>query len=140
MATILLVAEQAHGHLKKATLNALTAAQRLAAKNGGQVQGIVVGAGAQQSAQELAAYGIPVHAVEAGFEQALAETHGAAVAEAAKKLGANDVVIAATAYGKDIAPRIAVRLSAGVAPDAPSGPFPHPVKRPVWARKPPATP
>src|SRR5436190_1118290 len=41
MATILLVAEQAHGHLKKATLNALTAAQQLAQKNGGQVQGIV---------------------------------------------------------------------------------------------------
>src|SRR6478736_5007182 len=107
MATILVVAEQAHGHLKKATLSALTAAQQLAAKNGGQVQAIVVGAGAQQSAQELAAYGAPVHVVEAGFEHALAETHGAAVADAAKKLGATDVVLAATAYGKDIAPRVA---------------------------------
>ena len=32
MATILLVAEQAHGHLKKATLSALAAAQQLAQK------------------------------------------------------------------------------------------------------------
>ena len=32
MATILVIAEQAHGKLKKATLSALTAAQQLAAK------------------------------------------------------------------------------------------------------------
>ena len=133
MATILLVAEQAHGHLKKATLNALTAAQQLASKSGGQVQGIVVGAGAQQSAQELAAYGIPVHAVEAGFEHALAETHGAAVAEAAKKLGAADVVIAATAYGKDIAPRVAARLGAGIASDVLSVVSANQFKRAMWA-------
>ncbi len=133
MATILLVAEQSHGHLKKATLNALAAAQQLAKASGGQVQGMVVGAGAQQSAQELAAYGIPVHAVEAGFEHALAETHGAAVAEAAKKLGATDVVVAATAYGKDIAPRVAARLSAGIASDVLAVVSANQFKRAMWA-------
>ena len=56
MATILLIAEQAHGHLKKATLSALTAAQQVAQKGGGQIQAVVIGAGAAQSAQELAAY------------------------------------------------------------------------------------
>ena len=105
MATILLIAEQAHGHLKKATLSALTAAQKLAEKNGGRIEGVVIGAGAGQSAQELAGYVPTVHAVEGGgFEHALAETHAAAAAEAAKKVGATDVVLAATAYGKDIAP------------------------------------
>jgi electron transfer flavoprotein alpha subunit len=133
MATILLVAEQAHGHLKKATLSALSAAQLLAKASGGQVQGMVVGAGAQQSAQELAAYGIPVHAVEAGFEQALAETHGAAVAEAAKKLGATHVVVAATAYGKDIAPRAAARLAAGIASDVLAVVSANQFKRAMWA-------
>src|SRR5438445_12834187 len=118
MATILLVAEQAHGHLKKATLNALTAAQQLAQKSGGQVQAVVVGQGVSGAAQELAAYGIPVHAVDgAAFEPGLAETHSAAVAAAAKKLGASDVVVAATAYGKDIAPRVAVTLGAWLASD-----------------------
>jgi electron transfer flavoprotein alpha subunit len=133
MGAILLVAEQAHGHLKKATLNALSAAQQLAKASGELVQGIVVGAGAQQSAQELAAYGITVHAVEAGFEHALAETHGAAVAEAAKKLGATDVVVAATAYGKDIAPRVAVRLSAGIASDVLAVVSANQFKRAMWA-------
>ena len=133
MATILLVAEQAKGQLKKATLQALTAAQQLARANGGQVHGLVVGAGAQQSAQELASYGIAVHAVEAGFEHALAETHGAAIAEAAKKLAATDVVIAATAYGKDIAPRVAARLGAGIASDVLSVVSANQFKRAMWA-------
>jgi electron transfer flavoprotein alpha subunit len=134
MATILLVAEQAHGHLKKATLSALGAAQRLAEKNGGQIQGLVIGAGAGQSAQELASYLGTVHSVEgAGFEHALAETHSAAVAEAAKKIGATDVVMAATAYGKDIAPRVAGRLGAGVASDILAVVSANQFKRAMWA-------
>ncbi len=133
MATILLVAEQASGHLKKATLNALAAAQQLAKHNGAQIQGVVIGAGAPQAAQQLAAYGIAVHAAEAGFEHALAETHGAAIAEAAQKLGAIDVVIAATAYGKDIAPRVAARLSAGIASDVLSVVSANQFKRAMWA-------
>jgi electron transfer flavoprotein alpha subunit len=134
MATILLVAEQAHGHLKKATLSALGAAQRLAEKNGGQIQGLVIGAGAGQAAQELASYLGTVHSVEgAGFEHALAETHSAAVAEAAKKLGATEVVMAATAYGKDIAPRVAGRLGAGVASDILAVVSANQFKRAMWA-------
>ena len=134
MATILLVAEQAHGHLKKATLSALGAAQRLAEKNGGQIQGLVIGAGAAQSAQELAGYLGTVYSVEGpGFDHALAETHGAAAAEAAKKVGATDVVLAATAYGKDIAPRIAARLGAGVASDILSVVGASQFKRAMWA-------
>src|SRR3954471_5565736 len=134
MATILLIAEQAHGHLKKATLSALSAAQQLAQKNGGQVQGVAIGPGAAQAAQELAAYVATVHAVEgAGFEHAIAETHSAAAAEAAKKTGATDVVIAATAYGKDIAPRIAAKLGAGVASDVLSVVSANQFKRAMWA-------
>jgi electron transfer flavoprotein alpha subunit len=134
MATILLIAEQAHGHLKKATLSALAAAQQLAQKNGGQIEAAVIGAGAGQAAQELAAYVGTVHMVEgAGFDHAIAETHSAAAAEAAKKTGANDVVIAATAYGKDIAPRIAARLAAGVASDILSVVSASQFKRAMWA-------
>ena len=134
MATILLVAEQAHGHLKKATLSALGAAQRLAEKNGGQIQGLVIGPGAGQSAQELATYVGTVHSVEGGgFEHALAETHSAAVVETAKKIGATDVVLAATAYGKDIAPRVAARLGAGVASDILAVVGANQFKRAMWA-------
>src|SRR6266851_5415057 len=95
MGTILVVGEQANGHLKKATLSALTAAQQVAQNTGGNIAGVVIGAGAGQAAQELAGYGIPVHVVEgAAFEHALAETHSAAAAEVAKKAGADEVVVA----------------------------------------------
>jgi electron transfer flavoprotein alpha subunit len=134
MATILVVGEQANGHLKKATLSALAAAQQIAQKTGGQIAGVVVGAGAGQSAQELAAYGIPVHVVEgAAFEHALAETHSAAAAEVAKKAGAGEVVIAATAYGKDIGPRIAAKLGAGLASDVLAIAGANQFKRAMWA-------
>ena len=134
MATILVVGEQAGGHLKKASLSALTAAQQLAQKNGAQIATVLIGAGAGQSAQELAAYGAPVHVVEgAGFEHALAETHSAAVAELAKKVGASDVVMAATAYGKDVAPRIAARLGAGLASDVLGIVTANQFRRAMWA-------
>ena len=134
MATILVVGEQASGHLKKATLSALAAAQQLAQKTGGQLAGLVIGASAGQAAQELSAYGIPVHVVEgASFEHALAETHSAAAAEVAKKVGASEVVIAATAYGKDVAPRVAAKLGAGLASDVLAITGPNQFKRAMWA-------
>src|SRR5229473_91801 len=134
MATILVVGEQANGHLKKATLSALTAAQQVAQNTGGNIAGVVIGAGAGQAAQELAGYGIPVHVVEgAAFEHALAETHSAAAAEVAKKAGADEVVIAATAYGKDIAPRIAAKLGAGLASDVLAIVGANQFKRAMWA-------
>jgi len=134
MATILVVAEQANGHLKKASLAALSAAKQLASKTGGQLAGALIGAGAGQAAQELAGYGVPVHAVEgAGLEHALAETHSAAAAEVAKKLGASEIVIAATAYGKDIAPRVAARLGAGLASDVLAIVSGNQFKRAMWA-------
>ena len=134
MATILVVVEQAHGHLKKATLSALTAAQQLAAKSSAQIEGVVVGAGAQKAAEEFAAYVGKVHVVEgAGFEHALAETHAAGILAAVKATSATDLVIAATAYGKDIAPRVAARLGAGIASDVLSVVSEKQFKRAMWA-------
>jgi electron transfer flavoprotein alpha subunit len=134
MATILVIGEQGHGHLKKATLSAVTAAQQLAVKNGGLVHAVVIGAGAAQSAAELAGYVGSVQSVEGpGFEHGLAETHAAAAAEAAKKIGATDIVIAATAYGKDIAPRIAAKLGAGIASDVLGVVSATQFKRAMWA-------
>src|SRR5438876_11643780 len=103
MATILLVAEQAQGRLKKATLHALRAAEQLAAKNGGDLQALVIGNGAAGAAKELSECVARVHFVEGdAFTYPLAETHSAAAAQAAKAIGATDVVIAASAYGKDL--------------------------------------
>ena len=118
MATILVIAEQHGGHLKKASLNAFGAGAQLAARLGADLQALVIGAGAGEAAKAAAGHAKVVHVVEgAGFENPLAETHAAAAVAAAKATGASHVVIAATTYGKDLAPRVAARLSAGIASD-----------------------
>ena len=101
MATILVVAEQANGKLKKATFHALGAAQQLAQKGGAQIQAVVIGQGVSGAAQELSQYGVTVHVVDGPeFARALAETHSAAVAAAAKAAGASDVLGFAGEGGK----------------------------------------
>src|SRR5438105_626661 len=109
--TTLLIAEQGGGKLKKATSHALAAAQKL---GGGPIQGFVIGP--ESAAQELAGYVATAH-YAAGIDHAVAETHAAAAAQLAKEIGATEIVIAASAYGKDVAPRIAARLGAGIASD-----------------------
>ena len=118
MATILVVAEQSKGQVKKATWHALAAGQQLAQRTGGAVHALVVGAGAGEAAKSIAEAAAVVHVVEgAAFEHALAESHSAAAIAAAKATSASHVIIAASAYGKDLAPRIAARLGAGIASD-----------------------
>jgi electron transfer flavoprotein alpha subunit len=117
MATVLVIAEQSKGVLKKASLNALGAAAQIAGRTGAEVQALLIGAGAGEAAKAAAAHAKVVHFAEVGYEHALAETHAAAAVAAAKATGATYVVVAATPYGKDMAPRIAARLGAGIASD-----------------------
>ena len=118
MAAVLVVAEQAKGQLKKASFAALGAGQQIAARTGGELHCVVIGAGVGAAAQQAAQTGATVHVVDgAAFEHALAETHAQAAVAAAKATSATHVVLAATAYGKDLAPRIAARLGAGIASD-----------------------
>lgn len=137
MATVLVVAEQAKGQLKKASFNALGAGQQLAKRLGGAaLHAVVIGEGVGGAAQALAEHGATAHAVDgAAFGHALAETHAAAATAAAKAVGATHVVVAATAYGKDMAPRVAARLGAGIASDvlAFAGEGNVQFKRAMWA-------
>jgi electron transfer flavoprotein alpha subunit len=118
MANVLIVAEQTGGVVKKATLHALGAGQELARRTGGRLQLLVLGKGIGPAAQELAAYGAEVHAADAPvLEHYLAEAFAPVVAAAAKALSATYVGAAATAMGKDLLPRVACKLDAGMATD-----------------------
>ena len=118
MSNVLLFAEHAHGKFPKTTLIGLTAAKELAKHGGGKVIGVVLGQGVDGLAAELAEYGIDVVAVEgAPFAHYLADAHTAALAEVAKQKGCDTVIATATAVGKDLLPRIAARLGAGMASD-----------------------
>jgi len=136
MSNVLVVAEQVHGHVKKATLNALGAGQQLAARSGGKLHVLVLGKGVAALAEELKAYG-EVHLADAPvLEHYLAESYAPVVAEAVRASAASWLVAAATAQGKDLLPRAAARLGAAVASEvvALSGEGAAVLlRRPMWA-------
>ncbi len=137
MSNVLIVAEQSGGHLKKATLHAIAAGQAIAARSGGQVHVALLGKGVGAIATELAGHGVTVHAADAaGLEHYVAETFAPVVAEIAKGAGATYVGAAATAFGKDLVPRVAARLGAACATEVlglgGSGPAVT-FLRPMWA-------
>jgi electron transfer flavoprotein alpha subunit len=138
MANILVVAEQFKGKLRKASLNALGAAQQLQQRAGGEVHVLVLGKNVEGAAKEIAKHGpAKVHVADADALAApLAETYGKVIADAAKATGAAWVLAPATPQGKDVLPRAAARLGAGLASDilgwAGEGANVL-LKRPMWA-------
>ncbi len=118
MANVLVVAEQLGGHLRRSTLHALAAGQALAKRAGGELRVALAGSGIAGVAQELAAYGEVVHAADAaGLEHYLAESYAPVIAGIAREAGAGYVGAAATAFGKDLLPRVAALLEAACASD-----------------------
>ncbi|HSN90903.1 MAG TPA: electron transfer flavoprotein subunit alpha/FixB family protein [Anaeromyxobacteraceae bacterium] len=118
MKNVLIVAEHGNGTLRKATLHALSAGREIARRTGGTLHAAVLGKGIGAVARELASYGLEVRAADApGLEHLVAEGAAPVVAEIAKAVGAGYVGAAATAQGKDLLPRVAARLEAGMATD-----------------------
>ncbi len=118
MPTVLIVAEQQpDGHLRKATLNALSAGKALAQKVGAELHVAVLGKDVAKVADELKTYGPKVvhSGSAAGLEHYIAEAHAPALADLATSLKADYVGAAATAQGKDLMPRLAARLKAAMA-------------------------
>jgi electron transfer flavoprotein alpha subunit len=116
MANVLIVAEQSGGHLRKATLHALSAGRALAKRTGGALHVAVLGQGVGALASDLAGYGATVHAADdPGLAHYLAEAFAPVVADIAKGAGATYVGGAASAFGKDLLPRVAARLGAAAA-------------------------
>jgi electron transfer flavoprotein alpha subunit len=119
MATILTFAEQRDGKLRRASLETLSEARRLAGPLGADVAAVVLGPGGESLADELAAYGADsVHTFgDAAFAAYATESYARALAQVVGETKASFVLIPFTAAGKDVAPRLAAKLGAGVASD-----------------------
>lgn len=116
---ILVFAEQRDNILKKPALEAVRTARTVADQSGGSVTALVIGHGVNAIAGTLAGYGASaVHVVD---HEKLAKHSSTAyakcIAEVAKQVQASVVLMAATSMGKDLAPRVAVKLEAGLAAD-----------------------
>lgn len=114
---ILVVAELAEGTARKTTLAAIRAAQQM---NAEAFDILSVGQQSKVAAETLSHYGAGrVWQVEIGGGY-FAEKYAATVA-AMTTLHQYDVVVAtASTYGKDLMPRVAAKLQAGLAPDVES--------------------
>lgn len=139
MPTILAVTEQRAGSLRKVSLEVVGAARQLADAMGATVDAVVCAAGAVDGAAALGG---------AGADQVLSATHerfglyhpdgyAAAIASVGGNYAA--IVFAATAMGRDLAPRVAAKLGVGCATDitglAVEGGAAVVVTRPVYSGK-----
>ena len=119
MSGVLLVAEYLNGKTKKATLNALTFARQATEKLNTKLYLLVIGNAVQDIAASLQPYGADViYLVEdPTLEHCTAETWGHVTAEAAKQCGAVFVGMNSGTTGRDLMPRVAAKLGAGMVTD-----------------------
>ena len=130
--TTLVIAEHDNASLKGATLNTVAAALKI----GGEVHVLVAGHDAGAAAQ--AAAQIPgvtqvLHAEAPAFAHALAEAVAAQVLAQVAAGGYSHVLLAATASGKNIAPRVAARLDVAQLSDITAVISPDTFERPIYA-------
>ena len=123
MTTVLAVLEQRDGVLRKISHEVVTGARRLAdalgGSGGGGVEAVVCAAGAVRGSEQAATFGADkiVTLTNAAFAKYAPEGYAQAIAERAKSGGYRAVVFAASATGKDLAPRVAAKLGVAVAGD-----------------------
>ncbi|HET6283256.1 MAG TPA: FAD-binding protein [Polyangia bacterium] len=120
--------------IRSASLPALTAAARLAEFHKGPVTAVVIGSGIGAAAADAARYAAKVLAYDdAKLGAPLAETYAPLLADAVKRAGAGALLGTATSSGKDILPRAAALLGAGMASDIMAVAGANRFRRPAYA-------
>lgn len=128
--TSLVIAEHDNIHLKPATLNTITAAVQI----GGDVHVLVAGAnaaGVASAAAQVAGVAKVIHIDADSLAHGVAENVTAQVVALAS--GYSHILFAATASGKNIAPRVAAKLDVGQISDLSKVISPDTFERPIYA-------
>ena len=135
MGNVLVVVEAHDGKLRTASLPAITFGKQMAEKAGGTFSLLIAGKGVAGAAEEAAKFGAAevLVADDAKLEHYLAETYAPIVAKAAKDKGATVVAATSTSTGKDLLPRVAALLDAGLVSDVIAIAGPTSFKRPMMA-------
>jgi len=115
MTPALAVLELRDGVLRKISQEVVTGSQRL----GRGVDAVLCASGAVQGADQIGKFGADkvITLTNPAFAKYAPEECAQAIAERAKQGGYRAVIFAASATGKDLAPRVAARLGVGVAAD-----------------------
>jgi electron transfer flavoprotein alpha subunit len=134
MADVVVFCESDEKGIRSASLPALTAGAALAKQLGGGVCAVVIGSGTGAAAADAARYAARVLAYDdARLAAPLAETWAPQLADAVKRAGAGALLGTATSTGKDILPRAAALLGAGMASDITAVVAANRFRRPAYA-------
>jgi electron transfer flavoprotein alpha subunit len=116
---ILVVLEQRDGSLKKISFEAAKAGTDLASKLGCDAEAVVVG-GDINDINKIGNYGIAkvTHLKNSDLANYSGSGYSQAVTDFAKETNADVVIFGNTSMGKDLAPRVAAKLDAGIAMDS----------------------
>ncbi len=119
MSEVLAVAEQRDGALRKVASEVVTGARRLADALAARVDALVVAAGPVQGADQLGGFGADkvITLTNPAFGRYAPEGYARVIADRARAGGYRAVLFAASAGGRDLAPRVAARLGVALAQD-----------------------
>ena len=119
MTKILVIADQQNDQVRKSTFNVLAGAQELAKRVGATYDIVLLGGNVGDTASDLRAYGAgTVYTVSGSdYTNYLAQPYANAVRELAVRMGASYICGSAGSTGKDMLPRVAAALGAGMVAD-----------------------
>ena len=117
MPGVLVVCEIKDGKLKKTSREALTIGRKLAEKAGGDLVAFAAGGEAKSVAAEAGKFGAKKLHAAGVLDTYLPETWATVLKQVIDQVKPSVVLFAGTSNGRDLAPRIAARLNAGVASD-----------------------
>ncbi len=116
---IVAFAEQRDGKFKQSAFEMVRTGRTLADQLGGEFCAIVLGTGVTSIAAQLGGYGASRVVVVDNIllKQYSTTAYAKAIATVVQKEQAAIVLLTASSMGKDLSPRVAVKLDAGLAPD-----------------------
>lgn len=136
---ILVYLEQRSGVIKKSSFETIKAGKEFAAKYNAELEAVVIGSNIEEL-DRIGAYGVAkvTHLKNENLDLYSASAYTDLIADYAKEINAGILIFSDTAMGKDLAPRAAVKLEAGIAMDCTNFEFEGDdivATRPVYAGK-----
>ena len=113
--SVLVFIDTTEGHVKKASLEAMTYGVKVAEQLGTTAEGVVLGT-TKDDLASLGKFGVKKihHVNNAALDHLDAQVYTKAIADVATKTGAKVIVFSNNVDGKSIAPRLSARLKAGL--------------------------
>src|ERR1700749_491951 len=113
--SVLIYTENAEGKFKKSTFEVVSYARAIADQNNTSLVAISIGDVANDDLSALGKYGADkvLNVSNAKLKNFINQAYASVIAEAAKKEGADIVVLSNSFSGRGLAPRVGVKLEAG---------------------------